>query len=297
MNEELKANLESIYQYALEAQEADREEAANAMKEGQMATYFDLSLCLQLADTCWALEKWEEADKWYKHNAKIFEERRKWYTENNKNRSSLDELLDWEATTLVKAGMLDAGKERLKEAINFFKRREGKEIVLTVLGLHAAQAGIKELLVDTATVIAIREELPGINDPVAVKARKQLHYELAEAALLSGNTKAFTGEAAKLYDAATPVKLKPGTAYPVPVQDALIAAAEGMQILASLLSGDADQAAADKAKQSFEKAMLDFFRFSDLVDHDLYFMRLNTLLVDQVMSGKTIDPNPFSVKG
>src|SRR5262245_34310901 len=106
MNDELNQLLQSDYRSGIEAQIAADAAAETARRAGRIDEYFDRSLHLQLPDTCWALERWDEARHWYRHNAGILMEKRAWHAEYPDPEYPTDELSDWEATTLVKAGRL-----------------------------------------------------------------------------------------------------------------------------------------------------------------------------------------------
>lgn len=289
MNAELRKALQTEYRDAAEAQVEDAEEAESARKSGDMPEYFDLMRCLQLADLCWALEKWDEAKHWYRHNAQIMKEQRAWYAQRRKPR----ELRDWEAISLVKAGELEAGRERLRAAVEQELRRDDSQIVLTELGLHAAQAGVAELTKHVELMVQARAMLPGGSSQAAQRARSVLHYEPAQVALLMGRWDDFSKEVATFAAGAAIVQEGKDIAFPEPMQDALVATSVGFQALLSL-RGSRSEPVRQKAGKAFEDAMLQFYRFGGQWDHDTYFMRLNTRMADDLAAGLTPNANPFA---
>jgi hypothetical protein len=295
MIEELKQLLQTNYQYAVEAQVADNAEAEAARKAGQMPTYFDLALHLQLADTCWALEKWDEAKHWYRHNARVLMERRAWRAEHGGPEAQTEGISDWEAVTLIKVGNLESGREYLRRAITYWRQKQDSELVLTNLGLHAAQAGLPDLAPYALSIINARQQLPGGSGQAANQVRKLLHYEPAQVALLLGRWDEFQKAIKEVAEGERLIEGSPELAFPEPLQDALVDASRGLRILASLHAGEIEPEHGRKiARQAFEEAMLNFYHFSGQVDWDLYFMRLNTRLADDITAGQPLNPNPFA---
>lgn len=290
MNVELRKALQTDYQDAAEAQVEDAEEAESARKSGDMPEYFDLMRCLQLADLCWALEKWNEAKRWYRHNAQIMKAQRAWFAQ----RRELRELrADWEASSLVKAGELKAGRERLRAAVEQEFRRDDSQIVLTELGLHAAQAQIGELTKHVELIVQARAMLPGGSSQAAKRARAVLHYEPAQVTLLMGRWNDFAREVATFAAGAALVQGGKDIAFPEPMQDALVSTSVGFQALLSLRDSPSEPVR-QKARKAFEDAMLQFYRFGGQWDHDTYFMRLNTRMADDLAAGRTPNANPFA---
>jgi hypothetical protein len=297
MNEELLELLQKEYQYAIEAQIADDEEAKEAQGLGDMAGYFDRSLHWQLPDICWALEKWEEAKYWYQHNALIVTKSRAWHVEQSGSDYPIDLLSDREASTLIKAGYLGSGRESLKRAITYWKNQPGSELVLTELGLHAAQVGISEFAIYALSIIDARQKLSVSNGKAVRLARKTLHYEPAQVNLLLGRWDKYSKEIEKLVNAEQIVQDKPGLVFPIPLQDALLAASRGLRKLESLHSGKVEpKIGQEEAKRAFEEAMLSFYQFSGQVNGDLYFMRMNTRFADELADGRELNTNPFAEK-
>jgi hypothetical protein len=295
MIEELKQLLQGDYQYAVEAQIADDAEAEAARKAGQMPTYFDLALHLQLADACWALEKWDEAKHWYRHNARVLMERRAWRTEYGGPEAQTEGISDWEASTLIKAGDLEHGRDRLQRAIDYWRSQPDSELRLTGLGLHAAQAGLPELATCVLSIIDARQQLPGSSSQAATRARKLLHYEPAQVSLMLGRWDEFQRDIVALAEGERLVAGKTELAFPEPLQDALVAASRGLRALASIYTGETEPTEGQEgARQAFEEAMLNFYRFSGQIDWDLYFMRLNTRFAAELAAGQPLNPNPFA---
>ena len=295
MNEELKKLLEETYKEEIEAQIEDDTEAEEARKTGEMPRYYDLSLHLQLPDTCWALEKWDEAKRWYRHNARLMMEKRAWHAEHSGPDYPMDAILDWEAVTLVKAGDLQAGREHLKRAIAYFKTQPANSLAMTQLGLHAAQAGLPELATYAKAIIDARQELPGGQGEEASRARKLLHYEPSQVNLMLGQWDELQKDIQKLAEGERLVEGKPGLAFPDPLQNALVAASRGLRTLASVKGGELEpKLGQNTAREAFEAAMLNFYRFGGRVDWNLYFMRLNTRFADELATGRPLNPTPFA---
>lgn len=290
MNAELRKALQTDYRDAAEAQVEDAEEAESARQSGDMPEYFDLMRCLQLADLCWALEKWGEAKRWYRHNAQILNDQRAWFAQRGE---PLEFSADWEAISLIKAGELEAGSERLRAAVEHEIGRDDTQIVLTELGLHAAQAGVAELTKHVELMVQARAMLPGGSSQAAHRARGVLHYEPAQVALLMGRWDDFAKEVATFAAGAALVQEGKDIAFPEPMQNALIATSAGFQALLSL-RGSPSEPVRQKARKAFEDAMLQFHRFGGQWDHDTYFMRLNTRMADDLAAGRTPNANPFA---
>lgn len=294
MIEALRQVLLTDYQYAIDAQVEDEAEAKSARKAGDMPEFFDLSLHMELADLCWALEKWDEARHWYRHNANVLKERRLWRAENLGPEAQTDGISDWEASTFIKAGDLEAGREYLRRAITYWQQQPNPELKLTEMGLHAAQAGIPELATYVSSVIAARQELPGGSDMAAKQARKTLHYEPAEVNLLLGRWDGLRAEIKILKEGQSLAEASPGVVFPEPLQTALAAASRGLVLLVALHAQELEpEPGRQAAKQAFEEAMLNFYRFSGHIDWDIYFMRLNSRLADDLADGKTPNVTPF----
>src|SRR5262245_5385965 len=186
VNEELRQILQDVRHDAADAQVADDAEAEVARADGVLPTYFDLAVHLELADVCWALGDWGEARRWYRHNAEVMQEKRAWHEAHSGADYPIDATIDWEAATFVKAGDLDGARRLLPRAIRLRREQPGSELVLARLGLHAAQAGLTDLVPAVAQVIAARQQLPGDSGPDAEDVRAHLHYEPAEVDLLLG---------------------------------------------------------------------------------------------------------------
>jgi hypothetical protein len=124
----------------------------------------------------------------------------------------------------------------------------------------------------TSSVIAARQELPGEAGEAASQARELLHYEPVEANLLLGRWDDVLTEIEALKQGQRLVEGSAGLAFPEPMQTALVAASHGLQVLVSLHAGAIEpEAGRLAARQAFEEAMLNFYRFSGQIDWDLYF--------------------------
>jgi hypothetical protein len=75
----------------------------------------------------------------------------------------------------------------------------------------------------------------------------------------------------------------------------MVAASDGLRWLGDSHAATGNRpAAGDASRRAFEEAMLHFARFSGRLDHNVYFMRLNTRLVDDIAAGRPPEPNPFA---
>jgi hypothetical protein len=290
MKAELRNALQAEYRVAAQAQVEEADEAQAARKSGDMPEYFDLMRCLLLADLCWALEKWDDAKRWYRHNARILGEQREWFAKRGEPREL---RTDWEATSLVKAGEIESGRERLRAAVEQELKADDSQIVLTELGLHSAQVGLPELTRHVDLIVEARAMLPGGSGEAAQRARRVLHYEPAQVALLMGRWDDFSKEVATLADAAALVKGKKASAFPAHLQKALVATSAGFQLLLSLRQSPSEPVR-QRAREAFEEAILQFYRFGGQWDHDTYFMRLNTRITDDLAAGRSPNVNPFA---
>src|SRR5262245_10722002 len=100
MNKPLQEILETEYRYGLEARREDEVAAEAALQEGDQAYYFDLAINQSLAEVCWALEKWDEAKHWYRHNARVMLEQRAWHAEHSGPNYPREATSDWLASTI-----------------------------------------------------------------------------------------------------------------------------------------------------------------------------------------------------
>jgi hypothetical protein len=295
MNEELKELLETAYQYEITAQTEDDAEAEVARKAGAMAAYFDLALHLTLPDTCWVLGKWEEAKRWYRHNAKLIVEKRAWHAQHSGPDYPIEAMSDFEAGTLIKAGDLNRGREYLARAFEHWLNQPANHLVLSKLGLHAAQIGLPELAPHALSIIGARQALPGGGSKTAKQGRKALHYEPGQVDLMLGRWDRFEQDMKALDEAERLVTSSTTLAFPEPLQDALLSESRGLRALANMHTGALEPEVGQKeARQAFEEAMLYFYGFSGAVDWNLYFMRLNTRFADELAAGQPINPNPFA---
>lgn len=295
MNKELKEVLETEYRYGMEARTEDAAQAEVALREGDQAHYFDLSMNLSLAEACWALEKWDEAKHWYRHNARVMLEQRAWHAVHSGPDYPKEATSDWLATTIIKAGDLEAGREHLKRVIAYWQSQAENNLVLTRLGLHAAQSGLAELAKHAHAIIEARLELEGGDGEDAGRARQALHYEPAQVNLMLGRWDEFQKAIEELTKGEQLVEGKPGLAFPAPLQEALVAASRGLRTLASIKAGTIEpKPGQEAARQAFEEAMLNFYNFSGQMDWNLYFMRLNTRFADELAAGQPLNPNPFA---
>jgi hypothetical protein len=193
----------------------------------------------------------------------------------------------------VKAGELHAARERLRVAVGLEVGRDDSQIVLTELGLHAAQAGVAELTGHVQSMASARSMLAGGSSQAAQRARSVLHYEPAQVALLMGQWDDFAKAVATFAEGASLVQNGKEVAFPEAMQNALLATCVGFQALLSLRSSPSELVW-QKARKSFEDAMLQFHRFSGQWDYDTYFMRLNTRIADDLAAGRTPNVNPFA---
>ena len=96
-------------------------------------------------------------------------------------------------------------------------------------------------------------------------------------------------DAGELSEVARLVEGSHGIAFPVPLQNALVCASRGLKIVASMYTDEIEpELGQEAAKQAFEESMLHFYHFSGRVDCNLYFMRLNTRLADELAAGRTL---------
>ncbi|HEX5838893.1 MAG TPA: hypothetical protein VFY26_13750 [Anaerolineales bacterium] len=294
MNEELMALLIADYRQAIKAQAADYAEAEESRQIGSMATYFDLRQQLLLPEICWSLERWEEAKTLYRQNARVMIEARAWHAKHSGPEYPLEETTDWLAATVVKAGDLVAAREYIKSAIVYWQKQTSNNLVLSRLGLHAAQVGLPDLATHARAVVTARHELPGGRNEKAHRARELLHYEPAQVSLMLGRWDEFQEEVKALEEGERLVKDKPGLAFPEPLQGALVAASRGLRKLGAIHAGVVEaKTGRETARDAFEESMLSFYKFVGRVDWNLYFMRLNTRFADDLAAGQPPNPNPF----
>ena len=299
MNDELVDILEQERRYALDAQAADETEAAAARVAGDMPRAFDLSIYLALADVSWALEDWGQARRWYDHNADVLGEARAWHRTHSGGDYPLEASSDWEAATLVKSGRVDEARDRLTDAIAYRKEQPGSELVVANLALHAAQIGCRDFMSLVQLVVASRQvtgDVDETNDDLELRlVRAQLHYEPAQARLLLGDWGGFRVALQQLEDATRLINDPGGRAHPREAQRATTAAARGFRAISSIQDQTIDPAVGVRqARRAFEDAMLAFYRAAGWLTGQLYFMRLNVLLAEQLAEGQPLEPNPFA---
>lgn len=299
MNNILRSHLELIYAEDVEWQQQNRGLAAQSHQAGDRATALDYSLHKRLPDTCWALERWDEARYWYRHNAQVFVERRLWHTAHSGPEYPLDELVDWEATTFIKAGYLRKGGTYLERAIAHWQQQTGAELILTELGLHAAQAGQEHLVSVTSAIVTARQSLLMGDDPYTTRAAQLLHYEPAQVALLLQQWDGLDHCLSQLEEANQLINEYHLDVFPEPLQKAILAAGEGLQHLLRLktlrlqITSEVLSVTCGRAIAAFEQAMGYFYEFDQRLDYHLYFMRLNTRLARDMAQGQVLNPNPF----
>jgi hypothetical protein len=294
MKRELHDILEAQHTQDLECMERNQREAEEYRKAGNEEQYLELAVHLRLPDTCWALEHWDEARRWYCHNARLLLERRAWHDAHPDPDYPRDALVDWEATMLIKGGDLEQGRPHLQKAINVLRRQADAELGLSELGLHAAQVGMKRLVRHATAVDKVRAELPGGKSTSARKARKLLRYEPGQVAVLLHDWTLLDDQLQELDEARPLVDEQPGATYPRALEQALLAAAQGLTALSRLRNGEVarERLRAD-AREAFEEAMLRFYEFGGRTDWNTYFMRLNCRMVDDLADGRRPNPNPF----
>jgi hypothetical protein len=295
VDKKLSKLLEVDYAQAVKSRARNQARAEKARREGVMPAYFDRMRHVRFPDICWALEKWDEARQEYRRNAQLMVEERAWHAEHSGADYPLDESSDRRAACVVKAGDLKAAPEELERAVAYWKKQKPHDLVLTHVGLHAAQAGVSGLAKHAKAVVAARQELPGGRGKNAQRARELLHYEPAQVSLMLGRRDEFEDGLKSFEEGARLVEGKPGLAFPEPLQGALVAAARGLRALAGLRAGGVEpEAGREAARAAFEESMLGFYRFEEGVDWNLYFMRLNTRFADELAAGETPNPNPFA---
>jgi hypothetical protein len=295
MKKELQEILEIEYRQSLDAQSEDAVKAEAALREGNHPDYFDLNINQSLPEACWGLEKWEEARHWYHQNARTMLAQRAWHAEHSGPDYPREATSDWLASTLIKAGDLQTGGEHLRRVLGYWQAQPDNSLVISRLGLHAAQAGLAELAKSAEAIIEARFQLQGGEGEEAEQARQQLHYEPAQVHLMLGRWAEFQTASEELANGARLVEGKPGLAFPTPLQEALVAASRGLSTLASIQAGTIEPQPGQKAaRQAFEEAMLSFYNFSGQMDWNLYFMRLNTRFADELAAGQSLNPNPFA---
>lgn len=293
MSEPVYMLLERDHAEDIDWQGRNEAEAERARRAGDMAVYLDLSLHLRLPDDCWALERYAEARRWYRHNARILTETLAWRGAHSGPDYPLEELFDLEAQTLARAGELRAAGPALERALTYWRDRAGGRLIVSALSLHAAQLGLPQLTQGATEAIAARAELPGAGSAAQQRLRAQLAYETAQVQLLLGNRDELA-QALEPINAAI-AKLGRRAVFDEPLQIALCAAGRGMRRLLVLWRGDIDPAKGRAAARAdFEEAMAGFYLFQGAVDHNVYFMRLNTLLADDLAAGRQPNPNPFA---
>lgn len=295
MKRELRTILEAQYHEDVEWKDKNEREAEAARRAGNEEQYLELAVHTRLPDTCWALERWDEARQWYRHNARVLMERHAWHAKHPDPDYPLDGLLDWEAITLIKAGDLKQGRPHLEKAITHVRKEPDAELGLSELGLHAAQAGVNRLAKYAIEVDRAREELPGGKSKAGKTIRTLLRYEPAQVALLLGQWDTLQDHLKELAVAERLVDQHPGQAYPEPLERALVAAIQGLRATEELRQGAvAPKAGRDVARHAFGEAMLHFFEFGGRTDWNTYFMRLNCQLADDLADGREPNPNPFA---
>ena len=301
MNDELTALLDQERRYAWEARAADEGEAAAARAAGDVPRAFDLSTCLSLAEVSWALEDWSEARRWYSHNADTLAEARVWHRENSGSDYPLAATLDWEAASMVKAGRVDEARDRLADAVAYRREQPGSELVVAHLSLHAAQVGLADLAALVDIVVAARQDTVLVGGHAGREVQvvsAQLHYEPVQARLLLGDWSGFRSALERLEEAVHLVDGAPGRVYAEEVERATVAAARGFRVISGLEARSLDPAVGGQdAREAFEDAMLAFYRGAGWATAELYFMRLNVLMADQLARGEPLNPNPFAAPG
>jgi len=295
MNKELKTILEAEYQEDISWQLKNEAQAKRARQTGNEAEYFDFAFHERLPDTCWALERWDESRHWYLHNALILTAAREWHKLHSEPDFPIEQFLDREATTHIKAGKLAEGRELLKKAIAYWKKEVEPELVLSELCLHAAQAGLSRLAHHASAAVEARKLLGVEKSKAAKRIRELLQYEAAEAALLLGQWDQLESSLDTVAEVEQLIKKHSINALPKFLQQALLDSIRGLRVLFEMKSGrtDLNSGKAD-ARVFFEDAMLGFYKFMGGTDWNTYFMRLNTRLAENLADGRAIDANPFA---
>jgi hypothetical protein len=297
MEKRLRTLLEQIYQEEYAEATHNDAEAEEARQAGDISRAFDLTIRLRFADVCWALERWSEARHWYRHTAHILLKRRAWHARHSGPDYPLDELSDWEAPALVKAGHLEAAQQYLEQAVAYWQTQPESQLVLARLGLYAAQAQMPHLAPLALEAVAVRQELLVGGNATARRVRTLLHYEPAQVALLLGRWDELQTRLEPLTEAERLLHGRRILTFPRPLQQALLAAARGLdQMLAMRHNRVELEAGRAAATTAFEQAMLDFYTFNGDIDHHTYFMRLNTRLADDLAAQRLLNPNPFTTE-
>jgi len=286
----LRRILETQYRHDAEWAERNQAEAEEARRNGDVEGYLTLARHGRLPDTCWALELWDEARSAYRHNAAVLTERRG-LLERSDPEELIDELIDEEAATLVKAGHLERGRVCLERAMDHFGDDPDWEVIRAELGLYAAQAGRRDLARHAGEALEARAELSEQSSREARLVVGSLQYESAQAAVLLGDWERAREELERAARVQEIVEQRPGRAFDPSLEEAIAAALRGLSELALLRERRGD---AGSARAHFEAAMLAFYRFEDSTDVNTYFLRLNTRLADDLAAGREPDPNPFA---
>lgn len=293
MQQDLRDLLEAQYREDIEMQRANDEDVQRARRSGDQVEVLQKSLHLRLPDTCWALEKWDEARRWYRLNAQVWVDQRAFYASDPTYPH--DEALDWEAEALVKAGDLSRGLDFIRRAVQHLEGDESAGIIRSRLALFATQTGDSSFESLIGEVVEAREWFATGKSGSARKARESLHYEFAQAALMQSRWADFERHVSVLSEGRNLVAAADDMAYEPALQAALVAAAEGLEVLAKLRSNPTHaRELADRGKARFEDAMLEFIDILGAADHHTYFMRLNTRLIDDLLNGREMNFNPYA---
>lgn len=286
MISQLKTILEEIYFYAVEARQEDVKEAESAFTSGNMPLYFDLNINLQLADVCWALEKWDEAKYWYEHNAQMMMKRRNWHKKFSEPEYPVDINADWEASTFIKAGHLQTGIDTVQKALHYWEKQPSPNDVLVQLILLAAQIGLKEFSLQCLERLSSIKS-NGINE-------LEINFVKLQVLLLTSQWNEFQPELIHFDD--TIQKSQNDNLSNETINMAFSEASAGFKALARLQTGEGISTDnVQIAGNSFENAMIYFYKHTGLVSGYVYFMRLNTRFTEALASGNLIKPLPFSI--
>ncbi len=286
MTAEFKKILDEIYFYAGEAQHEDIKEAETAFIAGNMPVYFDLNINIQLADVCWALEKWDEAKQWYEHNAQLMMKRRMWHLKFSEPDYPLDINADWEAATLVKAGHHNSATESIEKALSYWALQPSSQEIIIQLALHAAQIGLKNLAENT--ILNLKD-----NNGNAVN-ELELQFVKLEILLLMQQWTEFHDSLKPFQEAVRQYRNK--DLSDDSILQSLFEVSSGFDALDSLrVSPMDDKTLVEKAKFSFENAMFHFYNYTGYVGGYVYFMRLNARIAEEYW-GKKVLQNTLSIK-
>jgi len=293
MNEALNLALAAMYSEDCAWQRRNDAEAAKQKARGNEVAAIDLRLHRRLPDTCWALGRWQEARRWYRHNAALLAERRVWHAAHSGPDYPHDELSDWEVITSVKAGLLDEARVQLGRAIAYWQPQPDSAPTLVELGLHAAQIGDERWRGLLDALVDARADQLLDSGAGARREGRMLSYEPLQVGLLLSQWELITAQLQAGAGLRRAAQQGARMLFAEPLQQASLRAIAGIEELLKLQTGAVGGDVA-QARLQFEAAAAHFFELNASPDPAVYFMRLNTLLADDIAAGRALDPNPFA---